>query len=278
MSRSTATSSPDKSRKRRGPGCAIIILVILVAIIVAAIRLYQPIREAKRTEQTLNDRYGESISFVPSPDGSVPPERIEAFLRVRDEIFKHCTEFQGRISDFRRLESLEQDESQPKAIVAWNSISGLKNLLQFGPAFLRFMETRNRALLQEEMGLGEYFYIYVLAYTDQLRHAKDTFPAELDEVHIGPRAQKELAEILGNQLDRIMSGPDGPANEEMADSLRDQIALLSDGRQYLPWESGLPPAIAASLEPYAEPLARRYCEGIAKIELMQKNKGFNLEN
>ena len=278
MSRSTVTSSLGKSRERRGPGRAIVILVILAVIIVAAIRLYQPVREAKRTEQTLNDRYGDSIAFVPPRDGSVPPERMEAFLRVRDEVFKHCPEFQGRISDFRRLESLEQDESQPKAIMAWNSISGLKNLVQFGPAFLRFMETRNRALLQEEMGLGEYFYIYVLAYTEQLRHAKDTIPAELDEVHVGRRAQKELAEILGNQLDLIMSGPDGPADKEMADSLRDQIARLNDGRQYLPWESGLPPAIAASLEPWAEPLSRRYCEGIASIELMQKNKGFNLEN
>ena len=270
--------SPEKSRKRRGPGRAIVLLAILVSIVVAAVLLYQPIWEAKRTEQTLNDRYGESIAFVPAPDGAVPPERMEAFLRVRDGVLKNCAEFQGRIDDIRRFESLEEDETQPRAIVAWEGISGLKKLVQFGPAFLRFMETRNRALLREEMGLGEYFYIYVLAYAEQLRHAKDTIPAELDEVHVGRRAQKELAGILGNQLDRLMSGPGGPADKEMAASLRDQIDLLNDGRQSIPWEDGLPPAIAASLEPYEEPLARRYCEGIAKIELMQKNKGFNIQN
>ena len=38
------------------------------------------------------------------------------------------------------------------------------------------------------------------------------------------------------------------------------------------------PVIAASLEPYAERLARLYCDGIVKIELMQKNKGFNIKN
>ena len=53
---------------------------------------------------------------------------------------------------------------------------------------------------------------------------------------------------------------------------------MNDARQNLPWEDGLPPAIAASMEPYVAPLAQLYCEGIAKIELMQKNKGININN
>ena len=46
----------------------------------------------------------------------------------------------------------------------------------------------------------------------------------------------------------------------------------------MPWEDGLPPPIAESLEPYAGRLAELYCEGIAKVELMQKNKGLNVKN
>jgi hypothetical protein len=272
------TSTPEDSRRRCGTGCKIVILAILDVVIVAATLAYMPIWEIKRIEQTLNDRYGEAVAFTPAPDGSVPPERVEAFLRVRKDVFVLCQEFQGKISEIIQLESLEQDESVPKAIAAWNGISGFKKLLGFGPLFLNFMDTRNRALLKEQMGLGEYLYIYVLAYNEQLRHTKDTIPADFEEAHVGLRARKELIQILENQLESITSGADGPADEELAASLRDQIASLRDGRQSLPWEDGLPPAIAASLEPHSEPLSQLYCEGIAKVELMQKNKGFNIKN
>jgi hypothetical protein len=259
-------------------GCKIVIVAILVVVTVAATLIYLPIWEIKRTEQTLNDRYGEAVAFVPTPNGSVPPERVEAFLRVRKEVFNHCSEFQGRISEIVRLESLEQDERVPKAVVAWNGINGFKKMLGFGPAFLSFMETRNRALMKEQMGLGEYFYIYVLAYIEQLRHANNTMLAEFEHAYVGPRARKELIQILNNQLESLTPGTDRPADKDLVVSLRDQIARLSDGQQSLPWEDGLPPAIAASLEPYAKPLALLYCEGIAKVELMQKNKGFNIKN
>ena len=151
-------------------------------------------------------------------------------------------------------------------------------MTRLSPAFLRFMETRNHALLKEEMGLGEYLYIYVLAYVEQLRHADDTMFAGVEQAYVGSRARTELIQMLRNQLDLLMSGDVRPADADLAADLRDQIARLSDGRQTLPWENGLPPAITASFEPYAEPLAQLYCEGIAKIELSQKNKGFNIKN
>jgi hypothetical protein len=176
------------------------------------------------------------------------------------------------------LDSLEQDENVPKATAAREGISALKRLVGFGPAFLRFMETRNRTLLEQEMGLGEYMYIYVLAYTEQLQHADETMFAGVEQAYVGSRARTELIQILRNQLDLLMSGDVGPADSDLVADLRVQITRLGDGRQILPWEDRLPPAVTASLEPYAEPLAQLYCLGIAKIELMQKNKGLNLKN
>jgi len=80
-----------------------------------------------------------------------------------------------------------------------------------------------------------------------------------------------LTQILTHQMDLVESGP-------LAAALDDQIARMRSGDQYLPWEGGLPPAIAASLEPYAARLAPLYCDGIARIELAQKNRGLNLRN
>jgi hypothetical protein len=272
------TSSRKHERERRGRGREIAILAIVVLVAAAATLICQPICETKRTEQILNDQYGESVAFVPTPDGSIPPERVEAFVRVREQVFEYCTEFRERVGEFIRLDSLKQDENVPKTVAAREGISGLKELFGLGPAFLRFMETRNHALLKEEMGLGEYFYIYVLAYIEQLGRTDDTRFAGVEQAYVGSRARRELIQILSNQSDLLMPGDARPADAILAAELRDQIARLSDGRQTLPWEDGLPPAITASFEPYAEPLAQLYCEGIAKIELMQKNKGFNVKN
>jgi len=253
-------------------------LVVLALGVAAALLIGRTVGEAKRTEQTLNERCGEAPVFVPAPDGSILPGRVEAFLRVRERVREHCSELQDRFGKLVRLDQLEQDENVPRTVVAREGIGGLKGLLSFGPAFLRFMEARNQALLEEEMGLGEYMYIYVLAYAEQLLQVHDSPFADIELAYVGNRARKELTQILRNQLDALESSEVRSVQTELVADLRDQIAGLSAGRQLLPWEDELPPAVAASLEPYAEPVAQSYCEGIAKIELMQKNKGFNVKN
>lgn len=272
------TQRPKAGGKKRPSGCWIALLAVLIPVVLAAILIGQPIWKAKRIEQALNDRFGEAVAFVPLPDGSIPPERVEAFLRVRERVSLHCPEFQESIADLHHVGDPREDRDVPRADAAREDIGGLEKLLGLGPAFLRFMDTRNRALLEEEMGLGEYAYIYVLAYIEQLGHVADTRFAGVEQARVGSRARTELIQVLRNQLDALSSAESRPASADLAVALRDQIARLSAGRQSLPWEDGLPPAIAASLQPYAEPLAELYCEGIAKIELMQKNKGLDVKN
>ena len=265
-------------RNERSWGKWIVLLAVLVFIGVAVILIGQPIRKAKRTEQALNDRFGEAPAYVPAADGAIHPDRMEAFLRVRERIFEHCRGFQERVGDLYQLDDPQQIEARPQAAPARGGVSGLKKLISFGPDFLRFMDSRNRALLEEEMGFGEYLYIYILAYLEPLRRIEHTRFAGVEQAYVGPRAKEELIQILRNQLKALVSGSGRSADPDLAARLQAQITDLSEGRQTFPWEDGLPPAIAASFEPYAMPLARFYCEGIAKIELMQKNKGFKIKN
>ena len=123
------------------------------------------------------------------------------------------------------------------------------------------LEARNQALLEEEMGLGEYLYIYVLAYADQLRQVHSSPFADIEQAHVGDRARRKLAQILRNQLDALESSEIRSAYPELAGDLRDQIESLSAGRQEFPWANGLPPAVAASLEPYAELLRHPTARG-----------------
>jgi hypothetical protein len=272
------TSSPHPKRKSGGLGKWITLLAVLVFVGVAIVLIGQPIREAKRTEQALIDQYGFADSFVPAPDGSIPPDRVEAFLRVREQVFEQCPEFQERIEGFFQVDSLEQDEGIKEAVASEEGRNALKNIFGLGRAFLRFMQTRNHALLEQKMGLGEYIYIYCLAYRKELAQVKDSRYAGIEHAYVGNRARRELIKILQNQLEALTSGDSLAADINLAADLEDQIAGLSDERLTLPWEGELPPAIAASFKPYQEPLARLYCGGIAKMELMQKNRGLNVKN
>jgi hypothetical protein len=262
-------------------GCWIATLIVVVLVATIAVLIGHFVGKAKKTEQALNDLYGEAVAYVPAMDGSIAPERIEAFIRVRQQVFEHCSEFLAQWYEVFRLEDAEQGENTTKGTAAREGRGGLKQVLKLGFEMLRFVDARNRALLAAEMGLGEYQYIYFMAYIEQLRRVDDTKFAGVDDAYPGSRARSEMAQILENQLDELMSANNQTADTSLASGLRNQIAALSgkngDGHP-LPWEDGLPPAIAASLEPYAETLAQYYCEGIAKIELLQKNKGISFRN
>ena len=86
------TGPPGSKRKGRGGGCGLVLLLLLVIVVAGVIILGAPIREAKQTEQRVNDLHGDAPAFVPSPDGSIAPERIEAFLRIREQVWDHCRE------------------------------------------------------------------------------------------------------------------------------------------------------------------------------------------
>ncbi len=103
-----------RSRRRgRGGGCGLTLLLILIAVGVTAVILGTPIWEAKHTEQRLNEQCGDAPTFVPAPDGSIAPNRIEAFLRVRERVNEHCPIIHDKLLRVMRLDELEESDSLP---------------------------------------------------------------------------------------------------------------------------------------------------------------------
>ncbi len=269
------TAAAGAGTRHRRSGCGIAAALALIAIVLTVYFVGRPVREAKHTEQLVNDRFGYAPTFVPRADGSVPAERLEAFLRIRERVLQHCAGFQATLEDAGHLDRLEKDRTRPKLVVFHDAVSTLKRMFGFAPQFLRFVEDRSGALLEEEMGLGEYMYIYVLAYREQLGDPSESPYADIDEARVSERARSDLTQILGNQLARLESDGASGDLEPLIAALREQISALTEGRQTIPWQDGHPPAIAASLAPFADRLAASYCEGVAGIELLQKNKGLD---
>lgn len=264
----------EKRKRGKGFWVGALAALVIVAAVAGFWNVLRPIREAKHIEQMVNERYAWATEFTPAPDGAVAPERMEAFLRVRLRVFPHCAPLQSVLHEVLRLETIENEEDVPKPAKLQQAFHSFRRLFGAGPRFLRFINARNHALLAEQMGLGEYMYIYVLAYREEL--SADSRYHSLEESTVSDRAREDLTQILRNQLAALTGRGEPPSDADLAataDALRVQITALEDGRLAFPWQDSLPSAVEASLAPYADRLKDVYCEDLARPELLQKNKG-----
>jgi hypothetical protein len=232
-------------------------------------RVLLPVGQVKRIEQTVNDRYGEAPTYTPAPDGSVTPNRIATFLAVREEIGEACSGLHSIHAQMRETDQKERDGDLTANDLS-RSIGGIFSLPR---EMLGLVRARNEALLNHEMGLGEYIYIYVLAYHEQLVASLDPDSGDGTEL-IKRRTRLELAQMLRNQLAAFDASPAAPGGSDAATLIETEIAALEDGSHIVPWQDGLPTAISASFSPYTEQLDRLFCEGVVRYELGQKNKRF----
>ena len=269
-------TKPVKHRGNR-KGCLIIALVISFVIASGFYFLTTGIRDAKHIEQTLIDRFGRAEEFIPAPDGSIDPRRIEAFIRVREAVQADCADYQAVMVSINRLDELESNQEDSASEAASTGLQGLKSAFSAGPKMVKFSTTRNQALLGEEMGLGEYLYIYLTAYGEQLDRESASEFSNTEEAYVSKRARKEYTQILSNQLLALENGGLQSSYPGLAATLRAEIEALNNGSHISPWPKGPADAARASLTPYLQHLSNLYCSGIVKIELLQKNRGFQLE-
>ena len=238
-----------------------------------------PVQQSKKLEHSVIDRFGSATRYIPPADGVIQPQRLEGFIRVRETVQANCRVFQNIIDNVIKLESLESDPNLPASQKASEGFESLKSMFSAARTFLEFMDTRNTALLTEKMGLGEYIYIYLAAYGEQLALEPQGRYAEQEEAYLSPRSRREFVQILGNQLAALQSGErsqDASADALVAD-LQAEMAALEDGSHASPWPNGPPATTAESLAPYRDRLSDLYCEGIVRVEILQNKKGFSFE-
>jgi hypothetical protein len=271
-------SKTSKGHGKSGRSWRFLTLATVLFFIVAGIYyVIIPVQESKRHEQTLIERFGWADKYTPSIDGSIPPQRVEAFIRVREAVQTHCADYQGILDDIIGLESLETDQDMPAGEKASKGLDSFKSMFSAAPKMLAFMDARNTTLLAEEMGLGEYFYIYLAAYGEQLAGEPESRYSEMEDAYISPRTREEFVHILENQLTDLESAGPDTSHSGLIAELRGEIGALQDGSHPSPWPNGAGSMTRESLAPYRERLAELYCAGIVKIELLQKNRGLNLE-
>ena len=255
------------------------IATIFFLLITGAWYFMRPIQQSKQLEQQLVEKYGWAPLYTAAADGVIQPDRIERFIRVREAVQANCATFQNIMDNVIGLEKLESDPDLSASEKASEGFDSFVSMLSAAPTFLEFMDARNSALLTEEMGLGEYIYIYLAAYGEQIALEPEGPYAGQEEAYLSPRARNEYVRMLGNQLKALQAG-DQYQDADVLDleaSLKTEMAALEDNPDHSPWPAGPPARIGDSLAPYRNQISALYCPGIVRVEILQKNKGFSFE-
>jgi hypothetical protein len=163
-------------------------------------------------------------------------------------------------------------------------VGDMKNLLK----------DRNQAMLDVEMGLGEYTFIYAMAYYAFLRHSQADMPIGMEPggdmvVTIPPepapdfadasnprygrwpesRIRRTVLQTMENQLEAAIEADPAGADGWWPRALAEEIEALTGNRRRPPWADGAPEALAASLEPYRERLEGSYSPVANQFELLR---------
>ncbi|MBC8185204.1 hypothetical protein H8E88_29270 [candidate division KSB1 bacterium] len=286
-----------------GIGCAVIIAIAVLIIMVGYMLVKNTINEFKETEtstELVEERFGKARDFCPRADGKIEAERMEAFLTVRDSIAGVSAELEKTLLTIAgEIEKAENKEIKPFNMVMNIVGKGIKAI----PLMVEFYKVRNYALLETNMGLGEYYYIYILTYYSYLGKPPEDGPdfqlagdnkdgkkswhyddsdedmdSYKEEVkrerryRIVKKIHRLFHSMLSCQLEELETSGSLNQKRSLKRKLKNEIQALNENRERIPWQDGLPDIIKQSFEPYKLRLNESYNEMVNAVELNPNRK------
>ena len=276
---STKSSKTKKWLIGCGIGCGVVIVGLVILGTAGYFFVKDIVKDFKETEilmDTLTERYGTTREFSPDPDGAIRPARIEIFLAVRSSMAPVMEEMERTINILSEMEQTDRDTEEPSA----NIFTKIKTGFGFATQIAEFFRSRNQALLDNDMGMGEYYYIYVMSYYSLLgKSPTDGPPFSVDDQADGGRiistgrrretqedrmdsmlrrVHRQIFPMLQNQYKRLIEGDVSRTKEKWRTALAAEIEAMESDRYRLPWGDGLPDILKTSLEPYRSRLESSY--------------------
>jgi hypothetical protein len=299
------TESGKRWLKGCGIGCGMGCLLVVIGLIIIGVagwglvkHAFHGMSRAAESYERLLERHGRVEEWVPPADGVPGAVRLETFVSVREELggagdALDTTLRKVDLDELRRSETSLRDV--PRVLRALSDVVEAAGV---------YMDERNRALLETGMGLGEYVYLYSLAYWSWLGHAPEDGPI-LDVRHesgsggrveisgfdeenssFSPeknrrRYRRYTLALLRNQLEALPPAPPAePPTERPAEPgvaadggeawrevLSRELRLFENGPGRILWQDGLPPGLEEALEPFRSRLEATYRETTNLFEL-----------
>lgn len=260
-----------------GVGCAAAAVLAIIVTVGGGLLMTRPLNRAASTQEELTERYGDRQAYQPPLEG-LNRGQVKRFLAVRRELLPVCVKFTEIGDKFRAMEEFDRREDEPSAGETIRAVGGVMGAAMGIAGNLgKFTETRNRALLTQEMSLGEYTWIYVLVYNSWLAHPPNESFEEEDAGHFSVEERRVLAELLERHADDLADAGRLAASRAWRTEA-ERIMERSAGAPFS--DASLPLEIRAMLEPYRETLEDLYCRDTASFEWSQVKKkglGFHAE-
>jgi len=265
-----------------GLGCAGIVAVFVLLGILAGFLA----RDARRgfdtavaTRKNLEEKFGAPGDFTPAADGSIPAGRLEIFLSVREA----TQEYRAGIVRFFSTIPMNggtgrEIDTRPFGERMGTIFRSVRSAVGMGADIGHLLEARNQALLEKEMGIGEYTYIYVLSYYSWLGHSPDDGPGRNANSsnfmeRSQPQTHNDLIRMLSNQLDSLAHAADSEEWNQWRADLADEIEKMKINEGRVPWEDSVPNKTGESLEPFRDRLEQTYSSITNPFELARSGQG-----
>lgn len=252
-----------------GVGCGALILLGILLSVGGSLYMMRPFNKAVGAQKALEAEFGDRQAYVPPAEG-ITPDRLEIFLAVRRELMPLCEEFRKIGESFAAMNELDKGGEEPSAGEALKAAGGLTGSI-FGMVgnIGRFTELRNQALLEGGMGLGEYIWIYVLAYNSWLGEVPNRDLEDDAGRGMSAGEQKVVRELVLNHAKALAEA----GREAEAALWTEEAGRLKRNETGVPFkDGGLPADLLQVFQSYDRELKSLYCEATSSFEMNRISK------
>lgn len=294
-------------------GCGVIILLIIVGLGVGWMLLKDTIQAFKETEKSaeeLKKRFGNAGDYCPENPLRISPERMEAFLKIREALSATAKKTNAALAEIRKTTPDSGDSGKKEGKSLGEGLEVINRLKGALPMLANYLTARNRQFISQGMSPAEYKYIYATAYYSLLGKSPADGAEFGDNIRIKRRSgigflfrrnsdndKKEdsgeingkhdkgegqgtaghirtiLLPVLKCQLKKLTSTHSGIEYAEDRRQLEQEIALLDQDKERIPWRDGLPESLKKSLEPFRHRLEASYSPNLNTLEISHGRHG-----
>jgi len=295
METNQGNSSGSKSKWLVGVGigCGAIIVIIVLLFIGGYFFVKNMTRGFKESESKLSElavKYGRTEEYCPDPSGAIGSDRLEAFLKAREAVAPNR----------HRLETSFEQLTKDR-----RSFAAIRRGLGVIPQVADYLRERYQALLDAGMGMGEYYFIYVISYESWLKKPVEDGPAfrfsegggvrtnwdregaqEMQKDYALRRIHRTVLPMLKNQLAKLAAENEAPgaaagstgrgggkgALSKWQEALAAEVKSMETDPHRLPWQDGLPEVLESSLKPFRDRLEANYSRMTNMFEISYERK------
>jgi hypothetical protein len=261
-------SGKGKLFKYGSIGCGAIVLLGLILFGGLTFSVFRGYEKALESREVLDENYETQDGFTPGV--ILSEERLRRFVDVRWAVFPFCEKATTHQQAFAKMKAYAEMEHPPAGAMLRDSGRAFLGVFRIGTDFGDYILARNRALLANEMGLGEYSWIYVVAYQAwlgerSLRMLEQAEGAGVFQDRLFPQIREMMAR-------RVAAGSSSPESEDELAIWRAELDRMAADGERVPFEDGLPAGLRDALVPFRDELQLLSCVATGELDVVITEK------